>query len=425
MTASIKELWRRRRLDRKRAYSKGARAVIIIFRLLYTILLIFSLFYGNLYINLLVLAITAILLMSDVKLFFARFLVRVTKLKNKNYKALKGSKVTIRTEVKNNFIFTYPVCRLYIEKEEGIIISEEFDEKIIFGLSSFTKNTLWYTLYCPFRGQYNVGSDMMHIYDDLGISYIRKKVNSRILLTVYPDVFSIGDFDDIKRREEEKLGVITKETMDYSDSMEIRDYREQDSLRNIHWKVSSRLDKLMTKKYFASQSSRLCLFFDNSIPLNFIQDNMERLSVIDKLSEACATVCKFLNSERIPFEFIYSEGKELNSSLCDTENDFEAVYYLIASLKFNEYNSDSHPFLAEYISRSENPRNCVYIFTLNLTEKILYSIKELNYLGFSSAVIYVCNEHADAILTEKVKSLCVKFMTLHVGDDTALSLEAF
>ena len=81
MTISLKEIWRDRRRDRKRAYTKTARFLIIVFRILYSALLIVSLFIGNLYINLLVVCIGLILILSDIKLFVARFAVWVKELK--------------------------------------------------------------------------------------------------------------------------------------------------------------------------------------------------------------------------------------------------------------------------------------------------------------------------------------------------------
>ena len=424
MTTSLKELWLSRRRDRKRAYTKGTRFIIIVFRILYTVLLLLSMFIGNVYLNLLVICIGLIMILSDIKLFVARFAVRITKLKNKNFKATKGSRVTIKTEIANKFLFTYPICKMFIEMDEGVVLPQEYDDQIVFGLTSFSHNIFRYALYCPYRGQFTVGADTIHIWDDLGVRYRRKKFDGKITLTVYPEIYLIRDFDDVKRKEEENLGAVAKETTDYSDSMEIRDYQEQDSLRTIHWKVSSRLKKLMTKKYYAAQSSRLCVFFDNSIG-RYKGNTKTKLALIDKLSETCASVCNLFNGINIPFNFMYAEGDEIGCSYCDTGSDFDGVYYLLASLPFNSENSESHTYLSEFITKTDNIRSVVYIFTANITEKLIYSIRELSYFGFKVAMINISDDNSDLVMEEKAKVLCDKYMTININDNTVESLEAF
>lgn len=424
MTISLKEIWRDRRRDRKRAYSKTTRLLIIIFRILYSALLLVSLFVGNIYINLLAVCIGLILILSDIKLFVARFAVRVKELKNRNFKAMKGSRVTIKTEIDNLFMFTYPVCKMFIDIDEGVVLPKEYDRQLVFGLRSFSHNIFKYALHCPYRGQYSVGADTVHVWDDLGIRYRRKRFNGKITITVYPEIILIRDFDDVKRKEEEQLGLVARDTADYSDSMEIREYQEQDTLRQIHWKATSRLNKLMSKKYFATHSSRLCIYFDNSLPY-FKSQNMSRFEVIDKLSEVCASVCSFFVGLRIPYNFMYSRGNEIDVAFCDNETDFDGVYYLLASLPFNVENIDSHSGLSEFVAKSDNIRSVVYIFTANITERLLYSIRELNNFGFKVAMVYVSDDGADLIMAEKAKDLCDKFMTVHVNDDTQESLEAF
>lgn len=424
MTISLKEIWRDRRRDRKRAYTKTTRFLIIVFRILYSALLIVSLFIGNLYINLLVVCIGLILILSDIKLFVARFAVWVKELKNRNFKAMKGSRVTIKTEIYNRFMFTYPVCKMYIDIDEGIVLPKEYDRMLVFGLKSFSHNIFKYALHCPYRGQYTVGADTIHVWDDLGIRYRRKRFKGKITLTVYPEIFLLRDFDDVKRKEEEQLGLMARDSTDYSDSIEIREYQEQDSMRTIHWKATSRLNKLMSKKYYATQSSRLCIFFDNSLPL-FKSQSLSRFEIVDKLSEACASVCNFFVGLRIPYNFMYAQGDEIEVAYCDNEADFDGVYYLLASLPFNADNIESHSSLSEFVARADNIRSVVYIFTANITERLLYSIKELNHFGFKVAMVYVADDGLDLVMAEKAKELCHKFMTINVKDDTQESLEAF
>ncbi len=427
MIAAIKNRWKYIRNDKKRAYTKTARLGGFIFGLVYTSLLVIALLFGNIYINVLTIGITSILMLSTVKLLAARVAIKVNKLKNRNFTAIKGSKVTVKIDIKNRFIFTYPVCKVYIKTDEGLVIPEGYDEKVAFGLSALTENTYYYAVYCPYRGQYKIGAEVMHIWDDIGLKYVRKKIDEYIVLTVYPNIVGIEGFDDVKRKEEEKLGYLSKETADYSDSMEIRDYKEQDSLRQIHWKLSSRMDKLMSKKYYAAQSNRLCVYFDISLPASYLDLEMiKRHEMIDKISEVCTAVCNYFTQDKVPYNCIYYFMDDIKCVECDTLNDFDGVHYLLASLDFKTDYSKGHTLLGDFIQNVEGTKSVIYIFTLNITEELIYSLKEISYLDYNPVLIYIAEKDAVNIgMAEKAKAHCARFLTIYTEDNIKSAWENF
>ena len=103
---------------------------------------------------------------------------------------------------------------------------------------------------------------------------------------------------------------------------------------------------------------------------------------------------------------MYAQGDEIEVAYCDNEADFDGVYYLLASLPFNADNIESHSSLSEFVARADNIRSVVYIFTANITERLLYSIKELNHFGFKVAMVYVADDGLDLVMAEKAKELC-------------------
>ncbi len=111
------------------------------------------------------------------------------------------------------------------------------------------------------RGRFDIGTDAIFIYDMLHIIKIRKRVYGKTRVSVLPAVMTADDHGVVfGRNEDESLTSSDIHTSyDYGD---IREYRAGDSMKRIHWKLSTKSEELLVKRSVAPSDSKLCLLID-------------------------------------------------------------------------------------------------------------------------------------------------------------------
>lgn len=103
----------------------------------------------------------------------------------------------------------------------------------------------------------------------------------------------------------------------------VREYREGDSLRSVHWKLSSKLEQLVVREAEGGQQADLLLLFDCWGP-------PERL---DRLLDRVAACSAYLQSRGRGHEMCWCgpEGKELCREHVENPGDFERFLWRVGS----------------------------------------------------------------------------------------------
>lgn len=173
---------------------------------------------------------------------------------------------SLHTQIKNAVIYT-PVSARAINPIERSVTSQ----------------------YC---GMLTIQLNRMVVYDYLGIFALPKKLKCKANIYVMPQTMSLDSQIDTHTNCSIETDTYSKVKSgdDPSEIFEIRDYRSGDRLRSIHWKLSSKLDKLMVKVF--------SLPLDNSLVL--LLDLFEAPPArIDAQVEAAASVSQYLLENQI------------------------------------------------------------------------------------------------------------------------------
>lgn len=139
---------------------------------------------------------------------------------------------------------------------------KERKETIYFCVDSRNKEQQRMTLQCPHCGKITVCATKMEMMDCFGLFVSKKTLEEIQNFVVTPSV---------KEMLEEEASII-EEMEEEGDSWdlyaetgmeqkEIREYRPGDSLKYIHWKVSAKKNKWMTREMESGQDTREILFF--------------------------------------------------------------------------------------------------------------------------------------------------------------------
>lgn len=115
-----------------------------------------------------------------------------------------------------------------------------------------------------FRGTYSIGISCLYVYDLFRIFRLRIDVESYGTVSVLPRKRMPGEITtdagaDSSRRT--KRSVMSPEKLEVAD---VREYRDGDTLKSVHWKLSSKSDELIVRDYNAGVSDSTFILCDMS-----------------------------------------------------------------------------------------------------------------------------------------------------------------
>lgn len=161
--------------------------------------------------------------------------------------------------------------------------------------------TVAFIMESPFCGRIYACIQSVRLMDWFGLFSLNVPMKAAARMTVLPDLFtcevepvalsaSCGD-DTASRRGD-----------DHTEVFQLREYRSGDDIRQIHWKLSSKLDTLLLREPSQSVSRSLLVFWDKRQPTA-----PERM---DAMAEAAASVCQGLCDSGAAFDLCWTEGEE-------------------------------------------------------------------------------------------------------------------
>ena len=144
-------------------------------------------------------------------------------------------------------------------------------------------------------------------YDLFGILPVRISCNVKKRIVVMPDTFpvetdsilSYTDLDDCTEYIPDKKG------NDRTEILQIREYVPGDSIKQIHWKLSSKVDKLIVRDSAEPADHEVLVFLDRC-------GIMVAPSETDALMEAVTSVCQGFTEAGQPFRLAWNEEETIS-----------------------------------------------------------------------------------------------------------------
>ena len=168
-------------------------------------------------------------------------------------------------------------------------------------------------------------------YDIFGILPVRIPCKAKKRIVVMPDTFpvevesilSYSDLDDCTEYAPDKKG------NDRSETLQIREYVPGDSIQQIHWKLSSKLDKLIVRDPSEPADHEMMVFLDHS-------GRMPKPAEADAMMEAVVSVCQGLTEAGQPFRLAWNA-----ETICVYEvNNKEQLPEAVAALLKSRHSED-------------------------------------------------------------------------------------
>ena len=173
----------------------------------------------------------------------------------------------------NEAILPYPFIDAYIKlpRRSSVRTTERCVRLSMAPMSNYTvKGTVQFR----FRGTYEIGVTSFYVYDFFRIFRVRSQLNTFSTIYVLPRKLVLDAGDAFSVSDSAMRTVKAPYVYDKLEVSDIRDYRAGDSLKSIHWKLSSKSEEFIVNDYNTGSADVSYIFCDMSA--HFPDDAPER-----------------------------------------------------------------------------------------------------------------------------------------------------
>ena len=161
----------------------------------------------------------------------------------------------------NSSFLSYPFVEAVLA-EPGTNAKRCTKKKMILSLVPYGYYTVKKTVSFKYRGLYEIGVDSLYISDLFRFFALRADADNYTAVSVFPRRLSIADGrgrSDTDAPSPKLRNDVAAEKIEVSD---IRDYVPGDSVRSIHWKLSSKTQDIKVKQYSSAENRHVYVFCD-------------------------------------------------------------------------------------------------------------------------------------------------------------------
>lgn len=156
-----------------------------------------------------------------------------------------------------------------------------------------------------FAGRVEITPVRLKLYDCFGIWPVRVHSAAAGALTVQPDTFvqkiRISAADGCP--DDSEVYAPNRPGYDLSETYQLREYREGDHPRQIHWKLTGKLDRLVVREPSLPITRSVVVFWERTAP------KPESARDADLLAEIVVSACQALVEQQVPFTVIWNDTK--------------------------------------------------------------------------------------------------------------------
>ncbi|MBR6800182.1 MAG: DUF58 domain-containing protein [Eubacteriaceae bacterium] len=238
----------------------------------------------------------------------------------------KNNDATSRIILTNSSSF--PVSRCYVELiAKNTLTGETYTNTLILSASQKSDSERAFVINSDKCGYITVRTGKVILSDIFGFLPLRADISSEGKMSVLPDTFDMNislGISFVSRMDEDTYSP-DKSGNDFSETFQIREYIPGDSLKQIHWKLSDKLDKLMVREASLPISRSLLVFWDKNT-CNALAEKM------DCMAEVVSSLCQALCDEGVLYTLGWTDGDDnVFEEISVTDELFRSVGQMLKS----------------------------------------------------------------------------------------------
>lgn len=302
--------------------------------------------------------------------------------------AQKNEPVTVELSVKNISLLPVPFTEveLILPDEEGLHSVSAAVSASLSPLGSYVygKNVLF-----PYKGEYSCGIKNVYVGSLFRFFRFKIKTDKCKSVLILPERITL---DDMPTRYVNETSAVTGTPIKGPDSAEITEIKEYvpgDPIRNIHWKLSTKAQELMTKHFGSENGLCTCVISDAGRYFDVPEDKKNDIN--EYCDDAVCELCCFAVSESLVkgrrTSLVFTDGGRggvINKKTFDDRAAFEEYLpaYVCAGL------SSGVPMRRLLEFADEGEENDVICVTARLTEDTVTALCEAQSVNRSVTLIF-------------------------------------
>ncbi|AEE96933.1 DUF58 domain-containing protein [Mahella australiensis] len=162
-------------------------------------------------------------------------------------------------------------------------------------------------LQCGHYGFYDMDSITLRVEDAFGIFAVNKRLASHLILRVYPKWYNLNRLSLSSYQQMGNISGKHRIMEDFADIGGIRQYRDGDSIKRVHWKLSAKRDELLVKDFVFNSNTQVCVIIDTYKP--DFESNTAELS--ERMAECAASILYYCLNSEMHTGLIYDEREHV------------------------------------------------------------------------------------------------------------------
>lgn len=235
-----------------------------------------------------------------------------------------GDSINIDYKITNTSIV--PILHTLIEFKMDKKLNADAALKEIAYFRNYDKINFSKDIICKHRGYYKIGQVNVEIYDPLMLEKKAIVYNKEIDITVYPKVVSLKEH---VHQSQDLFGTLKSHERtleDRTNLINIRPYVPGDQIKNIHWKVSAKTDRLHTKEFEQTVNTKSIVLVDGAYDA---QMNLEKE---ETLVSFAVSLVKGLIDRDIKTKIVLNNGYAQQFE-AETTKDFQMVLEMFTAFE--------------------------------------------------------------------------------------------
>ena len=298
---------------------------------------------------------------------------------------VSGSISDFYITLQNEDFFTYSGIRITFYSPFSTISG--IDEDAEYELpphSGIKKET---SLFCKYRGEYEVGVKKIIIRDYLKIFRLTFKNREPFRVNVLPAVYrpvALKTLENIDTASVDSLGGNTEP------DVTVREYVPGDDIRKIHWKLTAASGKLLVRNTTGEEKQGIGIIMD---PERYSQDPYDYLPLENKITETVIALLQFFLANSVNAS-AYTRQTVLRTDIVKDADSFKEFYTFLSGYRF-EKDTSVKEMLSQLISEGTLFSHRIVIAVLHtISADTLDAIRIMELNGVTVIVYLITdNEH--------------------------------
>lgn len=156
--------------------------------------------------------------------------------------------------------------------------------------------------WCSRRGKYRIGPFAVYIFDPWGLFFLKRSFAVYSEIYVYPQTFEIRKLPPLTKGTAPWFGIETSRSSgDEHEFYGIREYKQGDPIKRIHWLSTARKNKFIVKQFQRHVFYRTTIMFNLDSEKNF---GRGKETVTEYTVKIAASLAKYLIEKGVSVEVI-------------------------------------------------------------------------------------------------------------------------